>query len=107
MDEQQELAQHMETLKTSVIKSIHDYIDRVLTECNEFCPIKTYSVIQHNDFDSIREQVNYAIEKNPDLELGAPVGKIPCLDTHYWIAVLVHYDFAQRELDELAKRSQS
>lgn len=105
LDLDKELREHMELVKHSIIKNIHDYIEKVLTECNEFCPIKTYQVIQHNDLSSIREQVDYAVSKNPELELGAPVGKIPCLESSYWIAVLVHYDFAQKELNELAKIS--
>lgn len=107
MELDEELQKHMEIMKNAAIDNINSYVDKVLTECEEFCTIKNYMVIQHNEIESVQEQVNYAIEKNPDYELASSVGKIPCLDSHYWIAVLVHYDFAQKELNEIVKKSQS
>jgi len=86
-----------DALSQAFVKQENDYVERVLSTCEQYCPIKTFKVIRAKSFPELKEQVDAICDLNPDFELGDGITNMPEIGTDKYVAVLVHYDFEEKE----------
>jgi hypothetical protein len=67
------------------------YIDKVLSDCNRYRPIKQYVVYKHQNFFKLKEEVDAKIELEPSFEV-AGITNIPNITNDEYVSVLVEYD---------------
>lgn len=91
-----------QALASAFVKQENDFVERILKQSEDWCPLKTYRIVRAKNFEELKAQVDAICSENPDLEM-ADMVNMPQMGYDKYVAVLVHYDFEEKERRQAVK----